>query len=377
MSIDPSASPINVASRARALVAPGEDGEIDAGAGEQPRQALEMLAREDFGRREQRALRARLDRDQQRHQRDQRLARADIALEQADHRRALREIALDLGDRPRLRAGRAVGQPQRIAQAPVAMQRLAAAAARRGAHQSEGELVGEEFVIGQPRARFRIGGIGMEPHQCLAPARPVVAREQARLDPFGQIGHALQRLRHQSLEPLERQPFGQRIDCLARGERLCLLGRHHIGMHDLEPLIILFELARNGARLAQREKLLGVARIGAEEDQSDRIAGRIERDDARRRARRAADAIFGRRDGDGDDRAGIGGIERGHRLAIDPAGGEVEDEIDRALQPEPGQRLGERGADAFQGLHFGEQRIENIGAHRGMRCRNGGGIARV
>ena len=65
-----------------------------------------MLAGEDLGRREQSRLRARLDRGQHRHQRDQGLARADIALEQAKHRHVLLEIALDLGDRPALGAGR-------------------------------------------------------------------------------------------------------------------------------------------------------------------------------------------------------------------------------------------------------------------------------
>ena len=60
-----------------------------------------MLAREDFGRREQRRLRARLDRVEHRQQRDQGLARPDIALEQAQHRRRLRHVAANFLDHPR------------------------------------------------------------------------------------------------------------------------------------------------------------------------------------------------------------------------------------------------------------------------------------
>jgi hypothetical protein len=50
-----------------------------------------MLPREDRGRRHHHALPARLDRDQQRHERHQRLARAHIALQQTVHpgRRAM------------------------------------------------------------------------------------------------------------------------------------------------------------------------------------------------------------------------------------------------------------------------------------------------
>ncbi len=56
------------------------------------------------------ALPARLDRDQQRHERHQRLARADIALQQPVHPHRLRHIRGDLRDRAGLRAGGLIGQ---------------------------------------------------------------------------------------------------------------------------------------------------------------------------------------------------------------------------------------------------------------------------
>ena len=64
-----------------------------------------VLAGEDFGRGEHRRLGAGLDRLQHRQQRDQGLARPDIALEQAQHRLVLGHVAADLADHALLRTG--------------------------------------------------------------------------------------------------------------------------------------------------------------------------------------------------------------------------------------------------------------------------------
>ena len=60
---------------------------------------LEMLTREQLGRRHQRRLRARLDRACHSEQRDHGLAAADIALQQPQHAMRAREIGVDLGER--------------------------------------------------------------------------------------------------------------------------------------------------------------------------------------------------------------------------------------------------------------------------------------
>ena len=62
-----------------------------------------VLAGEYLGRRHQRCLTAGLDRAQHRHQRDQGLAAADIALKQAQHATVAFHVAIDLGDRLDLR----------------------------------------------------------------------------------------------------------------------------------------------------------------------------------------------------------------------------------------------------------------------------------
>ena len=111
------------------LLPPGQDGDVDRQAGEHAGERVMMLAGEDFGRGEQGRLRAGLDRREHRHQRDEGLARADIALEQAEHRHVLLEVALDLPHRPLLRAGGDVGKFELVTKAAVAVERDALAAA--------------------------------------------------------------------------------------------------------------------------------------------------------------------------------------------------------------------------------------------------------
>ncbi len=72
---------------------------------EQPHRAEVVLLGEHLGRRHERALVAALHRDEQRGERDDGLARTDVALQQAVHRRARRHVVRDLGDRPLLVAG--------------------------------------------------------------------------------------------------------------------------------------------------------------------------------------------------------------------------------------------------------------------------------
>ena len=70
-----------------------------------PLDGEEVLLGEHLGRRHQRALPSRLDGAQQRRERDDGLAGADVALEQPLHRRRPRQVAVDLGIRLLLRVG--------------------------------------------------------------------------------------------------------------------------------------------------------------------------------------------------------------------------------------------------------------------------------
>ena len=85
MSISPAASAASVGAALGGLVAAGEQRDAQAGGLGERRDALEMLAGEDFGRRHQRRLPPGLDHVGHGEQRDDRLAGADVALQQPQH----------------------------------------------------------------------------------------------------------------------------------------------------------------------------------------------------------------------------------------------------------------------------------------------------
>ena len=135
------------------------------------------------------------------------------------------------------------------------------------ADQHQRELVGEHLVIGEPLA-----GPSAPGSRCASAAprasRPVSRADKARLDPFGKLGGALQRLRGQLAQAVVGEPFGQGIDRLAlagagpfAGLSTSRDGRSAIPGRRLE-------LARDDALLAERQLLLRPARI-VEIDEAD------------------------------------------------------------------------------------------------------------
>ena len=74
------------------------------------RHALVVLAGENFGRRHHRRLPAGFDHVRHREQRDDGLARSDVALQQPQHALLGSEIGADVVDRLALRAGQREGQ---------------------------------------------------------------------------------------------------------------------------------------------------------------------------------------------------------------------------------------------------------------------------
>ncbi len=347
-----------------ALVAPGQDGDLDRQARRHFAQRLIMLARQYLGRGQHRPLHPGLDRVEQRHQRHQRFARPDIALQQSQHRRGLRHVALNLAKGPPLRTRWREGQLEHCAQPPVTRDRHAAPPSRGLPHQHQRQLSRENLVIGQPLARHGVGRVRMDTGQRLAPARPVLAGQQAGFDPFGQVGRAGERLPHQIAHPVVGQPFGQAIDRLARGNGSRLVGRQHmVGMNDLKIVAIGFQLARYEFGFAQRQQLARPGAVPAEIGERYIIAMPVGRMDAERRAGAAARSIIHRGQDDADHPARIGHIQFVGQDAIDPADRQVERHIDRARQPQPLQRAGQRRSNALKDRDFGKERIENIGSH--------------
>ncbi len=119
------------------------------------RDGVEMLARENFGRRHQRRLPAGFDDGCRGEQRDHGFARADIALKQAHHPFRLAEVGDDRIKRTMLGQRQRIGQgcDDRAAQVAVAGMRAAGALSIVRAHQPERELAGKKFVIGEPGTR--------------------------------------------------------------------------------------------------------------------------------------------------------------------------------------------------------------------------------
>ena len=91
------------------LVAPRKNLQPDPGGGGQRGEPLIMLAGKNFGWGHHHPLPARFDRDQQRQQADQRLARADIALQQPVHPQRAFHIQRDFTDRAGLGRRRRIG----------------------------------------------------------------------------------------------------------------------------------------------------------------------------------------------------------------------------------------------------------------------------
>ena len=54
-------------------------------------------------------------------------------------------------------------------------------------------------------------------------------------------------------------------------------------------------------------------------------------------------------------------------LPLDPVHRQVEEDVDDPVQPQPLERPGQGWSDALQHLHFGEQGIEDVGAHVYLR----------
>ena len=268
-----------------ALLAAGQDRHAQAGAFGQRRDGLDMLAREDFGRRHQRGLLAGLDDRSGGEQRHHRLAGADVALQQPQHPHRLAQILGDGGDRLALRGRQRIGQgvDDLVAQMAVAGVAVAGRTPQLRAHQRQRQLAGQQFVEGKPRPERAIGqDVGefdrhMHAVQRFADRRKAAAANDFRADPLGQIRQLLQRLRDRAAQRAQREAFGERIDRVDAAE-FCKSRLVHdaVGMHDLRNAVVHLQRAGNVALLADRQQLFDIAGLGAEERQHH-VAGIVAR----------------------------------------------------------------------------------------------------
>ena len=354
-----------------ALVAPGQQGDPHPGGGGQRLDGGKVLAGQDFRGCHDGGLGARLDRAQRRQQRDHRLAAAHVALKQAQHADGFGHVGVDLGQRAGLGAGQRPRQcrqnlgPQRA----VAAHRPALQLAHVGAHHGQGQLVGEQFVIGQPAAGGRILD-----HRAVAvgavqgveggvPGRAFLAGQPGLVLPFGQIGRAVQGGPHRLCHHAGGQAGGQRIDRLHR-HHLILLGRgnHVVGMSDLDFVVEMLDQAADHPPFALGQLATQPVLAAVEEHQVQK-PGLV----------RTAHAIGSLGAGGGE--MGVHMDQQGRHLArrrlghlgveaaVDHPRGQVPQQVHHPLAAQPGVKRRQLGADAGQCGQRCEQRVEQGWAH--------------
>jgi hypothetical protein len=185
----------------------------------------EVLLCERLGRRHQRALIAVLDRAQQCVERDDRLPRADVALEEPLHRRRAPEVDVELGDRTLLMLGQ--GERQRLAIARNELARLAERGRLRllaSPHRArDPELEHEQLVVREPRP----AGLGLverarrvQGDERVATQRQLLAHAQLGRKRIRNVAYARECALDELAQPRGRQLFARGIDrCEVRGRR--------------------------------------------------------------------------------------------------------------------------------------------------------------
>ena len=215
------------------------------------RQRSRMLLGQQFGRRHQRHLRARTQRQCRRRRGDRGLATADIALHEPRHRLRQGEVAVDFVEYARLRRGKSERQLQEESplQCVAAFQRACVVGLGGAAQRHQRELVREQFLEREPSLRRM--GTGRERRELGPDGRLVQEfqrgtqfRQLHRSAQFARqvidergVGRGFERTAHQRAQPSLRDAFGCRIDRRQRLRERFIAGADAaiFGMHDFEP----------------------------------------------------------------------------------------------------------------------------------------------
>ena len=362
-----------------ALLAAGQEADLDICRRGVALQGRVMLAGEDLGRRHQRRLAAGLDRAQHRQQRHHGLAAADIALQQAHHALRLRHVGGDLGDRQTLRPGQRKAERRFDAgrQRARADDRPALGAMAARPHQRHRELAGEHLVIGEALAR-RVGrqeiGLGrrrMDMADGLGPGRPCAALGEGRVDPFGQLGSAVECRRHRALHDPRGESCGQRVDRLDRLQPVELVGpQDEVGVGDLGRPVVELDPAADHPLGADRQQARKVVALDVEIGQGQ-PPGRVGADHPVGPGTMAVIGVV-RLDAhrDGHDLVGAQLADRRRGAPVDDAARQMPQQVDDERSGEALEELGELRADAGKRGDGCEERIEDGGTHKGSlyRC---------
>ncbi len=171
----------------------------------------------------------------------------------------------------------------------------------------------------------------MDPVQRLGEGRKAAAAEHVGLDPFRQLRQLQEGLRDRAAQRSQREAFRQGIHWLDQrqfGEAGLI--DHPVRVHDLQRAVEHLCGAGDITRLAERQQLLDVTRLGAKECQhhvAGVVAGIDQIGRARAAGRRGAVAVDGhlqRHHGSDHDIPDLG-----PGPAVDHAGGQVQQQVDQ------------------------------------------------
>ncbi len=210
------------------FIAADEERNAKADAGRQRGHALIMLAGENLGRGPSSQPACRFDHVGHRKERDDGLARSDIALQQPQHELFGSQIGADVVERLALSVRQREGQGGLEASRQSAFTPAGAAGNDTHArpHEQERELVGEEFVIGEPRRRGT-GGIDIRRRHGVVhraersrEARQVQVAQRLLADPFRQSRQALERALRGAGDRALIEAIRQSVDRFDRGQSI-------------------------------------------------------------------------------------------------------------------------------------------------------------
>src|SRR3569623_3733015 len=244
------------------------------------------------------------------------------------------------------------------------------------AHQCQCELVGEQFIEREPRPERAVRqdvGDFFRLVQAMQRGRKIgegTAPYHFEADPYRQLRHLRERLRHGAPHRADRKPCGERIDRIDAGEfGKAILIDHAVGMHHLQRAVEHLDGAGEVTHFADRQQLVEITALRAEVGQHDRagvVAGEHGVGRAGAAGRRCTMPING--DFQGDDRARHSIADVWLRAAGDHGGGQAQQQIDDARRLAAVEQIAEQlvllRPDAAKARYRREQGVEDIGAHQ-------------
>ena len=259
-------------------------------------------------------------------------------------------------------------------QAAVAAGGEALGALHPGPGDGERHLVGEELVVGEALAGGggggEVGGAGgrVGGGERGAEGGPAALAEDARLDPFGQVGDAGERVLDGAGHGAERQALGERIDGLEGGQRLLAAGAEDVvGVRHLGDAVEELDPAGDDAALAGGEGAAEPVGLRVEEDELE-LGQRVADVDAVGAAAHGGRLVQADLDLDGDDLGEDAprGSRRRRRRSV-PEVGRVRTRSAGWAISIFARRRAIFGPTPARPVRLGEEREEDVGAAHGRR----------